>query len=321
MKYFLQVMLLALVSNFSCIKAQHIDSVIVAFYNVENLFDTLNNPNTNDEDYLPYGIHAWNSKRYNKKILNTSRALSAFNNWAGADIVGLCEVENREVLKDLLETLALKNKGYEILHKQSPDGRGIDVCALYKPSKIELIDYSFISVDLPQSSRTTRDILYFKGKTFTEDTLHIFYNHWPSRYGGEAVSVAKRLYVSEIVQQKVDSLLRLNPLSKVVVMGDFNDGPTNQSILDLAQVGLLNLELNNNLPGTHKYQSEWNTFDQCLISLSIKNYEAEVFSPEWLLMKDEKYSGQKPFRTFNGPNYLGGYSDHLGLVLKVFSVD
>lgn len=250
--------------------------------------------------------------------MNTSRTLSAFNNWNGADIIGLCEVENREVLNDLLATLALKDKGYQILHKQSPDGRGIDVCALYKPSKIELIDYFFIPISLPETSRTTRDILYFKGKTLVGDTLHIFYNHWPSRYGGEAVSVSKRMYVSGIVQQKVDSLYLRNSNAKIIVMGDFNDGPENKSIIDLAKVGLINLELNNKLPGTHKFQSEWNTFDQCLISPSIKNYEAEVFSPDWLLMNDEKYTGQKPFRTFNGPNYLGGYSDHLGVILKVF---
>ena len=318
MKYFLQVMLLTLLSNFSSVKAQHIDSVIVAFYNVENLFDTLNNPNTNDEDFLPYGIHAWNTKRYNQKLSNISRTLSAINNWIGADLIGLCEVENREVLNDLLATLALKNKGYEILHKESPDGRGIDVCALYKPSKIELIDYSFIPIDLPGTFRTTRDVIYFKGKTLYNDTLHVFYNHWPSRYGGEAVSEAKRIYVSGIVQQKVDSLLKLNPASKVLVMGDFNDGPTNQSMINLTDVGLLNVALENRLPGTHKFQSEWNTFDQCLVSPTITKYIAEVFCPDWLLMNDEKFSGQKPYRTFNGPNYLGGYSDHLGVVLKMY---
>lgn len=318
MKNFSQFIFLLFVLFTFKTKAQSIDSALIAFYNVENLFDTLNDPLTDDDTFLPYGIHGWNTSRYVTKSKNISRVIASLNDWEGPDLIGLCEVENRNVLLDLISRGALKNKGYKIIHKDSPDGRGIDVCALYKPEVFALIDYDFIPISIPNSSRTTRDILYVMVQLKSSDTLHCFFNHWPSRYGGEVVSESKRLYVSSVVQNKVDSILRGDSDSKIIVMGDFNDGPKKESLLNLEKRGLKNVEGKNDYPGTHKYQSEWNTFDLCLISKAFGHYKVEVFSPSWLLMKDEKYTGQKPKRTFNGPQYLGGYSDHFPVSIKLY---
>lgn len=320
MKLSLQVTLFLLFTNFLVAKCQTVDSVVIGFYNLENLFDTLNDYQKEDDDFLPYGIHAWGSERYQKKILNLSRVINAMNSWQAPDVIGLCEVENRTVLVDLLQTKGLVEKGYAILHKDSPDNRGIDVCALYKPSVLHLLNYVFIEVQISETERPTRDVLYAQFlRLKSNDTLHLFFNHWPSRYGGEEVSAHKRVFVAELLKHQVDSIVALSPQANIIVAGDFNDTPSNESIQLLLADSTLNFaQTENALPGTHKFQAEWNTFDQFFISKSITNYTSFVFTPQWLLLNDEKYTGSKPFRTFNGPNYLGGYSDHFGIVLKWF---
>ena len=320
MKLSLQVTLFLLFTNFSVVKSQQVDAVVIGFYNLENLFDTLNDYQKEDDDFLPYGIHAWGGERYQKKLLNLSRVINAMNSWQGPDVIGLCEVENRTVLTDLLQTKGLSEKGYAILHKDSPDNRGIDVCALYKPAVLQLLYYNFIEVKISETERPTRDILYAQFlKVNSEDTLHVFFNHWPSRYGGEEASAHKRKFVAQLVKYHVDSICTSSPQANIVLAGDFNDTPTDESIQLLLADSVLSFAVTENaMPGTHKFQAEWNTFDQFFISKSITHYSSFVFTPSWLLMNDEKYTGSKPFRTFNGPNYLGGYSDHFGIVLKWF---
>lgn len=302
-------------------KSQQQDSLIIAFYNVENLFDTLHEYGKEDIEYLPNGLKSWDTEKYQNKLINLSRVINAMNHWQGPDIIGLCEVENRRVLNDLIATKGLAKKGYKIIHRDSPDNRGIDVCALYKPDRFQLIDYKYIEVKNPDSPRPTRELLYIKGETATGDTVHLFYNHWPSRYGGEAASEPKRFYVAQLLKAKVDSLLRLNKESKIVVSGDFNDGPENRSIQTLVSDSALRVvNTSNSYPGTHKYQAEWNAFDQVFVSRAVYNltFSSTIFAPHWVTQPDEKFTGSKPFRTHSGPNYLGGYSDHFGLVFRLF---
>ncbi len=302
-------------------KSQQQDSLIVAFYNVENLFDTLHEYGKDDLEYLPNGLKSWNTEKYQKKLINLSRVINAMNQWQGPDIIGLCEVENRKVINDLIATKGLVKKGYQIIHRDSPDNRGIDVCALYKSDRFTLIDYEYITVKLPESNRPTREILYVKGKAVIGDTVHVFYNHWPSRYGGEAASEPKRFYVAQLLKSKIDSILNLNQESKIIVSGDFNDGPKNRSIQTLVgDSTLITVDATNHYPGTHKYQAEWNAFDQIFISKSVNKYpyHAEIVAPDWITQSDEKFTGSKPFRTHSGPNYLGGFSDHFGVVFRVY---
>lgn len=302
-------------------KSQHEDSLVVAFYNVENLFDTVHQYGKDDLEYLPNGLKSWNTEKYQKKLMNLSRVINYMNRWQGPDIIGLCEVENRAVLTDLLATKGLANKGYKIIHRDSPDKRGIDVCALYKPDRFNLIDYEYITVKIPESSRPTREILYVKGETQTGDTVHVFYNHWPSRYGGEAVSEPKRFFVAGLLRTKIDSLLKLNAASKIMVSGDFNDGPQNRSIQRLvSDSALIFVNTSNSYPGSHKYQAEWNAFDQLFVSKAVSSltHHAEIVAPDWVTQPDDKFTGSKPFRTHSGPNYLGGYSDHFGLVFRLY---
>ncbi len=302
-------------------KSQQQDSLIVAFYNVENLFDTLHEYGKEDLEYLPHGLKSWNTEKFQKKLINLSRVINAMNQWQGPDIIGLCEVENRRVLNDLSATKGLAKKGYQIIHRDSPDNRGIDVCALYKSDRFTLIDYEYITVKLPESNRPTREILYVKGKAVIGDTVHLFYNHWPSRYGGEAASEPKRFYVAQLLKSKIDSILSLNRDSKIIVSGDFNDGPKNRSIQTLVgDSTLITVDATNHYPGTHKYQAEWNAFDQVFVSKSVYKslHQAEIFAPDWVTQSDEKFTGSKPFRTHSGPNYLGGFSDHFGVVFRVY---
>lgn len=305
-------------------KAQSSDSLVFAFYNVENLFDTLHEYDKEDYEYLPNGLKNWNTEKYQNKLLNLSRVINAMNHWQGPDIIGLCEVENRNVLNDLITTKGLGNKGYKIIHRDSPDNRGIDVCALYKPERFELLDYEYISVKIPESNRPTREVLYIKGKVFKNDTVHVFYNHWPSRYGGEAKSEPNRIFVAKLLHAKVDSILLKNKEALVYISGDFNDGTENQSIQELISDSLLKVAVTqNNFPGTHKFQAEWNAFDQVFVSNQLwsKKHTSEVFAPTWVTQPDDKFTGSKPFRTHSGPNYLGGYSDHFGVVFRFYKMN
>lgn len=292
------------------------DTLTIAFYNVENLFDTLDNPETIDEEYLPWGMKKWGKERYWQKERHLARNIVAMNNWQGPDFIGLCEVESRNVLNDLTTKTVLKKQGYKIIHRDSPDLRGIDVAAIYKFDRFHLLSYDYISVTGMTGGRPTRDILYVKG-AYKKDTIHTFVNHWPSRFGGQAKSEAKRVRVAYIVKHKIDSIVRIDRDAKIIVTGDFNDGPENKSLRILAKTGVSQAETKLDYPGTHKFQYEWNQFDQMYISYSIQGYRSYVFSPPWITMPDEKFTGDKPFRTFSGPNYLGGYSDHFAIVLKI----
>jgi predicted extracellular nuclease len=312
----------------SCKKAKYMG---VAFYNVENLFDTIDDPETYDGDYLPDSFRAWNTDKYNTKLNNLAKVITTFDGEFAPDFLGLCEIENKLVIEDLLKTKLMKNLGYEIVHYQSSDVRGIDVAAIYNPKKLELIESGIQWVDLSEFDQITRDILWIKMKSKTgNDLFYFFVNHWPSRRGGLAESEPKRIKAASTLKHLKDSLLRIDPSANVIVMGDFNDEPDNKSVLtELNTTGnsktisneqLFNAmtKLNDKQKGSYCYRGNWNMLDQILINSNLadgKAWEyvgksAKVRNEKWLKQSSGDYKNY-PLRTFGGRTYLAGYSDHL----------
>ncbi len=306
----------------------------VMFYNCENLFDTFDDSLKNDDEFLPNGAKHWTINKYYEKLSNISKVITAVGGWEPADIVGLCEVENHYVLEGLTQVAPLKNLNYKIIHFESPDKRGIDVALLYQASTFLPIKTQKLTVKFPSSmGRPTRDILYVVGKTKHKDTLHIFVNHWPSRWGGMLESEPKRRFVASFLRTKVDSIFATNNKANILIMGDLNDFPDNMSVMedlkaltdfsDIKSNELYNLSYylqEEKGKFSHRYQGEAGILDQMIISGALLNPEANFFTTkdnahiydaDFLLEKEENFIGYKPFRTYIGYKYHGGYSDHL----------
>ena len=294
--------------------------LLVMFWNVENYFDTYDNPSTSDEEFTPTGDNRWSWKRFEKKRDDIAKTLLLAADEYGElpGIIGLAEIENSFVLQQLLEETPLARAGYKYIHKDSPDSRGIDVALLYREEKFKPLHTKYIEASFP-----TRDVLYTKGVADGKDTLHIMVNHWPSKRGNESSSGKKREYVSLIVSRTVDSILRSSPDANILLMGDFNDTPDSGPLQNLGQ--LTNLaQKAKGAEGTYKYQHEWSIIDQILVSENLVKHAGkrmEIFAPEALLTEDATYMGIKPKRTYSGPRYLGGVSDHLPVLLKIFTED
>lgn len=314
--------------------SQNNASYKILFYNVENLFDTYDDTLINDEEFLPEGNRFWNNYKYYNKLNNIYKVIVAVGKWNPPAIIGLCEIENKKVLNDLINNTPLVKFEYKIIHEDSPDRRGIDVGLLYLEDFFRPISYEAIPIHFPDNPDSkTRDILYIKGIANKTDTLNIFVNHWPSRWGGQLESENRRVFVASVLKSKVDSIFQINPESNVIITGDFNDYPDNKSIsnvlnakqeFDTIENGqLYNLSAHlfktKNI-GTHKYQGEWGVLDQFMVSgslLQVKNKistsldDLHIFNADFLLEPDEGYYGFKPKRTFIGYKYNGGFSDHL----------
>ena len=304
----------------------------IAFYNVENLFDPENDPEKNDDAFTPEGLYHWSSKRFYKKLNDIAKVFLTINGWEPPDMIGVAEIENANVLKKLCYTTGLKASNYHYIHYDSPDSRGIDVALLYRSDRVKIANSYPIPIVFPfEPASKNRDILYVKA-VVAEDTLHLFVNHWTSRFGGHAATIPKRNYYAQVLRGQVDSLLHINMNSNIIIMGDFNDYPTDESMVKYLQTkyykeGLnqgtlfnLMLPLIDKNKGTHKTQEFWGCLDQFIVSKSlldnqsrwqIENMEAVIFDTPFLLVPDEKYGGVKTLRTYLGPRYLGGYSDHL----------
>ena len=313
-------------------------SVRVMFYNVENLFDTLDSPDTRDGSFLPDGSYSWNSYKYYTKLKRISKVILNTGAWNVPAVIGLCEVENRQVLEDLLRTTPLIKFDYGIVHEESPDERGIDVALLYQKEIYSPIAHQTLTVTFPDDpDDRTRDVLHAVG-TIGPDTLHFFVNHWPSRSGGQEASEPKRMRAAAVVRQAVDSLLATNPNAKIILMGDFNDGPENRSMAEVLQAEGDSTQLeegelyNYMLPffkkgiGTHKYRQEWNTLDQFVVSPGLLQAQegfytdwssATIVREEFLLEEDPYNPGNRPYRALLGPRWHGGYSDHLPIILEL----
>lgn len=315
------------------------NTFLIAFYNTENLFDTIDDPHKNDNDFLPTSKSNWNSERYSLKVKMLAQVIRSYNRQKYADVIGLCEIENRQVLLDLVKTDTLKNAGYSIVHFESPDRRGIDVAMLYRSKNLKVIYTRAITVsDTGNNALKTRDILYVKGITKSKDTLHFFVNHWPSRMGGQEESEGKRGIAANTLRGVIDSLFLTNSMVKIVIMGDLNDEPNNESIENVLEAKpliaevkdkkLYNLSYQKFLAGDGSYyywkDKKWNMIDNFIVSssllketnearLHVQTKDVEIFRPDWLLQK-EKNDVMAPFKTYAG-KYQGGYSDHLSVFI------
>lgn len=303
----------------------------IAFYNLENLFDTINNENVNDEEYTPEGPIKWNSQKYNAKIQHMSYAISQIGldySPVGVAFIGVSEIENRGVLEDLIKQPALANRSYEIVHYDSPDRRGVDVGLLYNPKLFIVTNSKSYRLHTANPDFLTRDQLMVSGYLQGEK-VHVIVNHWPSRYGGEDVSQPNRISAAGLTRSIADSLFRVDPKAKIIIMGDLNDDPSNEScakvlgakkeLSDVKEGDLYNTlwkTLDNNV-GSLAYNDRWNLFDQIIISSELAKgdksklhlWKAEVFNKPFLTQQEGRYKGT-PWRTHSGGVWTNGYSDH-----------
>jgi len=307
----------------------------IVFYNVENLFDTSDNPTTKDEEFTPTGAKNWTKDRYNKKLSAIAKVLTSINSEDYPELIGLCEVENKHVLTDLITKTKLNKYKYGIVHEESPDFRGIDVALLYRKDEFTYLSHKKYEVDISfHDNRTTRDILHVTGKAKNNEVIHVFVNHWSSRRGGVEKTESKRVAAANVLRGKVDSLFKGNPNHKIVIIGDFNDEPMNNSILDIlsatntiAERSLYNTAYNKDLQkeGTYNYKGTWNMLDQIIVSfgffmnhgLTMLSNDIQIFKPDWILYKSSKTGRVSPNRTYGGNNYYGGYSDHLPVYVEL----
>ena len=313
------------------------DSYKIMFYNVENLFDTYDDSLTNDDEFLPEGERYWTNSKYYKKVKQIYKVITAVGEWNPPALIGLSEIENQKVIEDIVNNTPLVKYEYQIIHKDSPDRRGIDVGLIYREELFDPIKKEFIPIHFPDyPENKTRDILYVKGIANHLDTIHLFVNHWPSRWGGQLESEDKRMYVALVLRSKVDSILNNNPNSNIIITGDFNDYPENKSIKDILNAKtnlnshsgcLYNLSYGFSLKtnvGSHKYQGDWGVLDQFIVSENLLNNQniiytslddMHIFDADFLLEPDESHFGYKPKRTFICYRYNGGFSDHLPIYL------
>ena len=313
----------------------------IMFYNVENFFDTKDDSIYNDNEFLPESEKGWTDFRYHRKAVNIFKTIAAVGGERPPEIICLAEVENAAGLKELCLNTPLSKYNYGIVHYDSPDSRGIDVALIYEKSKIsELASNNFQIVFPPEIAGTTRDVLYFKALVNTLDTLHIFVNHWPSRRGGKNRTESKRVNLARLLRSKIDSILSIDSCANIIATGDFNDEPSDRSLEDVLEAKLpentmycgilynLSAELQNNCKcGTYKYRGGWTMLDQFIVSGSMLNNRASISAClncihigdyNFLLLEDEKYGGWKPDRTYLGPVYKGGFSDHLPIYLDLY---
>ncbi len=304
----------------------------VAFYNLENLFDVKDDPYTLDNDFLPDSERQWNRKRYEKKIFKLGTAISdiGFSKTGKSPvIVGVAEAENKKVLEDLVNSKHLKNKDYGIVHYDSPDERGIDVGLLYQKQYFEVTHSEKVQVlvDNPDGQRDyTRDILWVTG-ILNKEEIHILVNHWPSRRDGAESTSYKRIAAAQKNRDVIDQITSENSEAKIIIMGDFNDDPHSESVeKHLVRGDLFNPmeRLLTRYRGTTNYRSQWNLFDQIIFSHNFHRYEkgkhsfsdASIFDKDFLKIYKGRYKG-KPFRTFIGRKYMGGYSDHFPVYMRL----
>lgn len=307
---------------------------LIGFYNLENLFDTIDDPNKNDNEFLPEGVNRYTGKVYLDKLSKLEEVVSQIGTDISPDglsIIGCAEVENTEVLQDLSNQPRLKARQYKVVHYNSPDDRSVDVALLYNPKYFNPTHSEPLFVDLKNDDGTpryTRDVLYVSGM-YNGEKLHIFVNHWPSRRGGEEASAPGRAKAAGVVRQKTDSINKIDPQAKIIIMGDLNDDPTSPSVTevlgsvgdmrDVKEKGLYNpwVSYYQEGIGTLAYNDSWNLFDQIIISqpwLEKKQNgfffkEARIFKKEFMIQKTGRYKGY-PMRTYDFNRYVGGYSDH-----------
>jgi predicted extracellular nuclease len=330
MKFSILVVSLAALFFISC-KTQ---KYTVAFYNTENLFDTIDTPNKIDEEFLPSSTKQWNTERYTKKINDLGHVIEAIDSVNYPAIVGLCEVENDIVLNDLAKSNFLSKAGYQIVWHDGPDVRGIDCAMLYDPKRFHIIHSEFVPVVNPNDSTfATREIVHVTGKMAGE-TFDVFVNHWPSRRGGEEGSVPLRGLAATVLRSKVDEVIAANPNPNIVIMGDFNDEPGDSSVTMILKAypndktpeptELVNLMYDeySRKEGSYNYRGTWNMLDNLIVSgnlvtkkkgLKTTLDDGHVFHLPFMEFVSDK-GEMSPNRTY-GRTYFGGISDHFPVYL------
>lgn len=309
----------------------------MVFYNTENLFDNEDDTLTDDDDFLPGGVMRWNYPRYRNKINSIYKVIAASGNLEPPVLVGLCEIENRKVLEELIYNTYLSHYNYAIVHGESNDPRGIDVGIIYRQDIIDLIfTRQLIPAGYSHAGFRTRNVLYAKF-LINSDTIHLFLNHWPSRRGGALAGEDYRRNISEMIKEKADSINKsVYGKGKIIVAGDFNCTPndTEMGLLmnnnDKAADFLILINLaeksSQKGSGTYKYMGTWEMLDQVIVSENLLKTDSgiytgydlfSIFSPDFLLAGDPAYPGFKPFSTYSGYRYQGGFSDHLPVTLDL----
>ena len=334
-KFSFLYLLLFVFSSYSQENEKKFDIRTVAFYNVENLFDTINDPKKFDDDRTPEGKDGYTSKIYWDKIDKLSRVLSEIgeeDTKTSPAIIGVCEVENYNVLVDLITSKRLKDKHYGIVHYDSPDERGIDVALLYQKKYFKPISHNKHPLLIYRDNGErdyTRDQLLVSG-LLDGELIHFIVNHWPSRSGGEARSRPLRMAAAKVNKGIIDSLQNIDPKAKIITMGDLNDDPSNPSVKEVLNaqekksnvkedVGLYNpmADMHRRGLNTLAYRDQINLFDQIIFSqpFLIKDYgsyrffKAGIYNKNYLINSKGQYKGY-PFRSYNYNTYQGGYSDH-----------
>ena len=313
------------------------DSVMVAFWNMENFFDPFVDSTLSYNDFTETGAQHWTESRFYRKRNNLYNAILAFSGNQPLGIMGVCEVENDFVLNALFGLTPLKRFNYRWIHYDGPDRRGIDPAIVYSKDLFQLIQSEAIPYRNPRDpGLVSRDILYAKFFDFRHDTLHFFVNHWPSKYRGELETVDARNCAAAIVRHKVDSITNVVPDAKIIIMGDFNDTPDapcisqvlgahspSEKCEDDVLVNLFTNAAELGFKGTLKYQESWMIFDQIIVSKTLltndtlycTSSDARIVHEDFLFQNDPTYHGQKMNRTYVGPKYYGGFSDHLPVLL------
>ncbi|MDR0749489.1 MAG: endonuclease [Tannerellaceae bacterium] len=291
----------------------------VMSYNVENLFDTEDNPATDDQEFLPSGGRRWNNKRYYHKLQQIAKVIAAAGEWDTPALVGLCEVENDTAVTHLLRKTPLYIQQYQYCISNSSDRRGINVALLYQRDKFRYLNHHSIPVShRRKNTRTARDILHVSGEVLSGDTLDVIICHFPSKYGGEKESETRRMDAAMALRKLCDSLIRVRSCPLIIAMGDFNDLPGSRCMKLITENNLQNLFADGK--GSHKYHGEWSQLDQMIIHRSMLSSKTGMklvpgstrnFSPSFLLTKDKTWRGIRPRRTYYGYKYEAGYSDHL----------
>ena len=330
--------LFIIVSFYSLAQKQNYKVAIVAFYNLENFYDTLDDPTIDDEEFLPTGPRNYNGKIYNDKVGKLASVIKQIGTDDekmacpdGPAFMGVAEVENENVLNDLVNHPLIKNRNYQIVHYDCKDRRGVDVGFLYNPKYFKVLDSRSLFVQLPGGSKNayyTRDVLWVKG-LFDGEVIHIYVNHWPSRLGGEERSAPGRAAAAMVSKKHIDSIAKAEGEQKVVIMGDLNDDPVSPSLTkvlkcksNVSEVSAGHLynpwvEMYKNGYGTLAYQDAWGLFDQIIIGNKWLDKKQDgfffakqrIFNREFMTENIGKYKGY-PMRTWDGLTYRGGYSDH-----------
>ena len=318
---------------------KNVKSFLVVSYNVENLFDTINSPAYDDDEFTPSGTKAWTYERYNKKLNDLARVILSIPGKELPAVVGLAEIENRKVLEDLTGVRGLRRAAYEIVHEDGQDPRGIECALLYRPDLFKYKSHEYVPIEDPiDPDYLYRGILHVHGKGPDGSSLHIFVNHWKSRSGGQKETERQRMYSAITLRKQMDLLMARESDFKVIIMGDFNDEPTNRSLIN----GLSALNKRRNIQmgdyynlfydlhniegkGTYNYQGTWNMLDHMIVSYNLLNqarglstgFESGVIlKEEWMLYSSEKYGESLPSATYGGPEYFGGPSDHLPIYVE-----